>query len=52
MSIKALGSLSWWTGTWRFSEPMSLSYLQSSIDRLDDAKRDDVIEICINPDGS
>ncbi|MEM9360356.1 MAG: ATPase, T2SS/T4P/T4SS family [Pseudomonadota bacterium] len=31
---------------------MSLSYLQSSIDRLEDAKRDDVIEICINPDGS
>ena len=31
---------------------MSLSYLQSSIDRLEDAKRNDVIEICINPDGS
>ena len=31
---------------------MSLSYLQSSIDRLEDAKRDDVIEICVNPDGS
>ena len=31
---------------------MSLSYLQSSIDRLEDAKRDDAIEICINPDGS
>ncbi|MGR3512167.1 MAG: type II secretion system protein E, partial [Paracoccaceae bacterium] len=31
---------------------MSLSYLQSSIDRLEDAKREDVIEICINPDGS
>lgn len=31
---------------------MSLSYLQSSIDRLEDARRDDVIEICINPDGS
>ena len=30
---------------------MSLSYLQSSIDRLEDAKREDVIEICINPDG-
>lgn len=31
---------------------MSLSYLQASIDKLDDAQRDDVIEICINPDGS
>ncbi|MFQ1701902.1 ATPase, T2SS/T4P/T4SS family [Loktanella agnita] len=31
---------------------MSLSYLQSSIDRLEDAKREDVIEVCINPDGS
>ena len=28
------------------------SYLQSSLDRLADAVRDDVIEICINPDGS
>ena len=31
---------------------MSLSYLQASIDKLEDAKRADVIEICINPDGS
>lgn len=31
---------------------MSLSYLQASIDTLEDAKREDVIEICINPDGS
>ncbi|EPX76539.1 ATPase, T2SS/T4P/T4SS family [Litoreibacter arenae] len=31
---------------------MSLSYLQASIDKLEDAKREDVIEICINPDGS
>ncbi|ATG37964.1 MAG: Flp pilus assembly complex ATPase component TadA [Rhodobiaceae bacterium] len=28
------------------------SYLQASLDRLPDAKRDDVIEICVNPDGS
>ena len=28
------------------------SYLQSSLDKLADAVRDDVIEICINPDGS
>ena len=31
---------------------MTLSYLQSSLDKLDDANRDDVIEICINPDGT
>ncbi|WP_226561669.1 ATPase, T2SS/T4P/T4SS family [Salipiger thiooxidans] len=31
---------------------MSVSYLQASIDKLKDATRDDVIEICINPDGS
>ena len=31
---------------------MSLSYLQASLDKLEDAARDDVIEICINPDGS
>ncbi|MEM6275336.1 MAG: ATPase, T2SS/T4P/T4SS family [Pseudomonadota bacterium] len=31
---------------------MSLSYLQASIDKLEDAKRENVIEICINPDGS
>ncbi|MEM7746501.1 MAG: type II secretion system protein E, partial [Pseudomonadota bacterium] len=31
---------------------MSLSYLQTSLDRIDAAARDDVIEICINPDGS
>lgn len=31
---------------------MSISYLQTSLDKLPDAKRDDVIEICINPDGS
>ena len=31
---------------------MTLSYLQSSLDRLKDAGREDVIEICINPDGS
>ena len=31
---------------------MSLSYLQTSLDKLSDAARDDVIEICINPDGS
>ena len=31
---------------------MTLSYLQASIDKLEDAKREDVIEICINPDGS
>ena len=52
MSIKVRASPSWWIGTWRSSEPMSLSYLQASIDKLDDAKREDVIEICINPDGS
>ncbi|MGY9038278.1 MAG: ATPase, T2SS/T4P/T4SS family [Rhodobacterales bacterium] len=28
------------------------SYLQSSLDKLADAVRDDVIEICINPDGT
>jgi type IV secretion system protein VirB11 len=28
------------------------SYLQSSLDKLVDAVRDDVIEICINPDGT
>lgn len=27
------------------------SYLQASLDKLPDASRDDVIEICINPDG-
>ncbi len=31
---------------------MTLSYLQASLDKLKDAVRDDVIEICINPDGS
>ncbi|GLQ28851.1 ATPase, T2SS/T4P/T4SS family [Sulfitobacter pacificus] len=31
---------------------MALSYLQTSLDKLADAARDDVIEICINPDGS
>jgi len=31
---------------------MTLSYLQASLDKLKDACRDDVIEICINPDGS
>ena len=31
---------------------MSVSYLQASLDKLKDATRDDVIEICINPDGS
>jgi len=31
---------------------MTLSYLQASLDKLSDASRDDVIEICINPDGS
>jgi len=31
---------------------MTLSYLQTSLDKLTDAARDDVIEICINPDGS
>ena len=31
---------------------MTLSYLQASFDKLKDAARDDVIEICINPDGS
>lgn len=31
---------------------MTLSYLQASLDKLKDASRDDVIEICINPDGS
>jgi len=31
---------------------MTASYLQASLDKLTDAARDDVIEICINPDGS
>ena len=31
---------------------MSLSYLQTSLDKLDAASRNDVIEICINPDGT
>ena len=31
---------------------MALSYLQASLDRIADAGRDDVIEICINPDGA
>lgn len=31
---------------------MSLSYLETSLDRIDAAARDDVIEICINPDGT
>jgi type IV secretion system protein VirB11 len=31
---------------------MTPSYLQASLDKLKDAARDDVIEICINPDGS
>ncbi|MHC0055426.1 ATPase, T2SS/T4P/T4SS family [Actibacterium sp. D379-3] len=30
---------------------MTSSYLQASLDKLSDAMRDDVIEICINPDG-
>lgn len=31
---------------------MSLSYLETSLDRINAAARDDVIEICINPDGT
>jgi len=31
---------------------MTLSYLQASLDNLNDASRNDVIEICINPDGT
>lgn len=31
---------------------MTVSYLQASLDKLKDAARDDVIEICINPDGT
>ena len=31
---------------------MTTSYLQTSLDKLPDAIRDDVIEICINPDGT
>lgn len=31
---------------------MSGAYLEASLDKLEDAKRDDVIEICINPDGT
>lgn len=31
---------------------MTLSYLQASLDKLADAARNDVIEICINPDGT
>ncbi len=31
---------------------MSLSYLETSLDRIEAAARHDVIEICINPDGS
>ncbi|MEL6311605.1 MAG: ATPase, T2SS/T4P/T4SS family, partial [Pseudomonadota bacterium] len=31
---------------------MALSYLQASLDRINDTARDDVIEICINPDGA
>jgi len=31
---------------------MSLSYLQTSLDKLNAASRDDVIEICVNPDGT
>jgi type IV secretion system protein VirB11 len=31
---------------------MSLSYLETSLDRIEAAARDDVIEICINPDGT
>jgi len=31
---------------------MSLSYLQTSLDKLNAAARDDVIEICVNPDGT
>ena len=31
---------------------MSGAYLQASLDKLTDASREDVIEICINPDGS
>lgn len=30
---------------------MTSSYLRASLDKLPDAMRDDVIEICINPDG-
>ncbi|MBZ0123598.1 MAG: Flp pilus assembly complex ATPase component TadA [Roseovarius sp.] len=30
---------------------MSVSYLQASLDKIPHAVRDDVIEICINPDG-
>jgi type IV secretion system protein VirB11 len=30
---------------------MAISYLQTSLDKLTDARRADVIEICINPDG-
>lgn len=31
---------------------MTLSYLQTSLDKFPEADRDDVIEICVNPDGS
>ena len=31
---------------------MTLSYLQASLDKLKDAARDDLSEICINPDGT
>ena len=31
---------------------MALSYLQASLDRIEDAAQDDIIEICINPDGA
>lgn len=31
---------------------MASNYLQQSLDKLPDAKRDDVIEICVNPDGT
>ena len=31
---------------------MTVSYLQASLDKLKDAARDDIIEICVNPDGS
>ncbi len=52
MSTRAPASPSWSTATWRSSDPMSLSYLETSLDRIDAAARDDVIEICINPDGT
>ena len=31
---------------------MTMSYLQTSFHKLTDAARDDVIKICIDPDGT